>query len=70
MTVLYPNRCYHKAHYKGTSLYQVKYSNLLVEESYPMFIDFFQYLFNSFCASDDFCCLLVTFANSLSPDKD
>ena len=26
--------------------------------------------FNSFLASSDFCCLLITFANSLDPDQD
>ena len=26
--------------------------------------------FNSFCASGDFCCLLITFAVSLDPDQD
>ena len=25
---------------------------------------------NSFLASSDFCCLLITFANSLDPDQD
>ena len=27
-------------------------------------------LHNSFLASGDFCCLLITFANSLDPDRD
>ena len=26
--------------------------------------------FNSFLASSDFCCLLITFTNSLDPDQD
>ena len=26
--------------------------------------------FNSFLASGDFCCLLITFSNSLDPDQD
>ena len=27
-------------------------------------------VFNSFLASGDFCCLLITFASSLDPDQD
>ena len=29
-----------------------------------------QNIFNTFLASDDFCHLLITFANSLDPDQD
>ena len=29
-----------------------------------------EFAFNSFHASGDFCCLLITFANSLDPDQD
>ena len=31
---------------------------------------FFLYLYNLFPASDDFCCLLLNFENSLDPDLD
>ena len=35
------------------------------------FIEFILYSkFNSLPASGDFCCLLITFANSLDPDQD
>ena len=33
-------------------------------------IFFYLLAINSFFASGDFCCLLITFANSLDPDQD